>query len=167
MRIAGGVFFHKTNLFQHLNHLTVNFIAILLSAHLKTFAHDFLYGHLGVKGFYGVLEYHGDIRCKIAPQIFCHLAGDIPAVKQNLATRGIIQTDYGAARCGFSAAGFAHQAKGFRPAHGKAYVINSLDNHFVFAVTGTEVLTKVFYFKNIFVFSHFALHSLSFFLFWP
>ena len=70
-------------------------------------------------------------------------------IKDDLTIRRIIQTDYGAARCGFSAAGFAHQAKGFRPAHGKAYVVNSLDNHFVFAVTGAEVLTKVFYFKNI------------------
>ena len=61
MRIAGGVFFHQTDLFQHLNHLTVNFRTVFLPADLKAFAYDFLYGHLRVKGFYRILEDHGDI----------------------------------------------------------------------------------------------------------
>ena len=125
MGIAGSVLAVEADpLHQLQNTLMALGLVLIHLVNVQRLPDDVGDGHAGVEGGIGVLENHGGL---LAELIDLLVGFDGLSVKEDLAARGLVQVQQGAADGGFAAAGFAHEAQRLTPADIEGDIVHRLE----------------------------------------
>ena len=147
VRIAVGMFLHQPYPVQQLiNPFALIVFGFELRVEIQRLADDIHYRHSRIQGGVGILENHLHFFA-VWQQLFFGKPADILPVKNDFAFRGLIKPGDRPSNCGFAAAGFAHQAKGFVAQNMKVHVIHGFHNLLLLAqkpLRFIKILRQVF-----------------------
>ena len=105
-------------------------LALVDLVDVQPLADDVGDGHAGVQGGVGVLEDHLDVLGELLALLALQVR-HVLALKEDLAVRGLVQADDGAAERGLSAAGLADQAEGLALFDGEGDVVHGAQQLFM------------------------------------